>query len=300
MNNDFTLSVNISGATLDKIFGRRLTDREIEELTSDNTSGYLMGCDGMPSLIVRTLEDVCERLANDDDYEEEMKASNVEPLCVPLADDCYWMEDWDGDEPMVIAPMSNISDCPSQKKIKANEDFRKLSMKMREGERKEWKSMPIEKVLDMLKEKELEGHTYRTLKGWEGYEDYVRHHLHLEDGVSYRMPTDFNQIDYDAEKDFGDGRMRQIAYIKPRWVINDDSVLYDIYRSFNIKSPDAERACIGRGSNARNVLEAIVKTLTLLQQEALPLNALNTIAQFAGMMCKDKEYCDCSKCVVAC
>jgi hypothetical protein len=284
MNNDFTFTLKVSGRTLDALFGRKLTDEEFDRLTgSDKYDNYFGGCPSIVEAVHQTLEAFCSDIA-DDDEEEFDEATD---LYIKHPADCYKVDEYYEDEGVVITELNNIATAPSQIKEAKRKAFFAEEAKMREGDRKTWNALGVEKVLAIMKEKDLDGHTYRTLKAYEGLEDYVRHRLYREYGPSFRMPTDFKDIDYDIHHDFGDGQKRQIAYQKPRWVIDDTSVLYDIATDFKVCLKDT--ACLGRGSGARKVRDAIYKAFEVMMvgitpnTPDIPLDCLNIINQMAGL-----------------
>ena len=258
MNSDIVLNLRITGASLDAIVGRALTVGEREVLIN-SAIGHTIGYeDGMPPFI-RAIRDLTEDGGDDTTEAAEEAAREV-------LEDEFDIPDWVySDDNHNIQPKAGrlLRLNPIRKEREERDAARK-----REQERianhlanydttsASWADMPAAKVLEIVDEMDLDGHTIRTLKA---YKDaglpiglVARHYKRHEEVWDWTAGNE-GEYDYCSVKDKATGRTYNRPCVPEFWGVYDMDVLRDISSAFELNP----RTALGRGTSARLVVDAL-------------------------------------------
>jgi hypothetical protein len=296
----FTVSFQISDETLNKCFGRTLTQRELTDLfnivSDEDFSNYFAGCPGVASAVAQTLGDcVAENFNQFVPLDEEGNPTEADLHELHLENegdhDGFELADWAHGQPIEVRPItinkwSGVSYPSRDKRLKA-EEFRKetnaLVEKAVEGvPYGDWASIPLQTLHKYLKEHEFDGHTLRTFESYPTeFKPMVRRHAEVCRETNFLMsPQEFKDSDYLFNHEFPDGTHATLRINKPRVMVYDLSVLSDIARAHKVEY----KSCIGRGSTAQNILEAIEKAVVVIDESPLNADVGRIVAQMAGLV----------------
>jgi hypothetical protein len=289
MNNGITITLQLSGDTLDAIFGRALNDDELQHFTDEKFSNWMAGCDSIKAPILETMNALMGD-SNDEiptDYEGNPESGLVllEPKNdLSHADQFDLLNAPPGE--VSIAPKSWLNNCPSVRKEKALEDFKAETKKMIEDAtkditRRNWKELSLKECLAIIKDKELDGHTLRTLESWGDLAPFVAHLAQVVRDTNFLM-NDQKFVDsaYLYHHEFPDGSTANLRINKPRVMVDDGRVVCEMTTAHNINY----HSTFGRGSSCRNAIEAVETAVIAMDELPVCEDVGRIIGRMAGVI----------------
>jgi hypothetical protein len=288
-NDGITITLQLTGDTLDAIFGRELTDWERHHLTDEKFSNWMAGCESIKAPILETLmaqlEDIDYDVPTDDNGEPLEGHQLLKPKCdLAHADQFDLLNDVEGE--VSIKPKEWLENCPSVRKAKALEDFKAENKKMIDEATKDikhasWSEVSLKDCLRLIKKHELDGHTLRTLESWGEDAKYVAHLAKVVRDTNFLM-NDQKFVDsaYLYNHEFPDGTTATLRINKPRVMVADGSVVSQMAWAHKI----SYHSTMGRGSGCRNAIEAIETAVIAMDELPVCEDVGRIIGRMAGVI----------------